>query len=84
MLMNVFVILVSLFEFEDQIFDVDVSGNKLRVDVFFFGVIKNFKLNKVKFDIIMIMNLIYLVKSRFEFFLFNRVVEVSWDLIRLQ
>lgn len=83
MLMNVFVILVSLFEFEDQIFDVDVSGNKLRVDVFFFGVIKNFKLNKVKFDIIMIMNLIYLVKSRFEFFLFNRVVEVSWDLIRL-
>lgn len=83
MLMNVFVILVSLFEFEDQIFDVDVSGNKLRVDVFFFGVIKNFKLNKVKFDIIMIMNLIYLVKSRFEFFLFNRVVEVSWNLIRL-
>lgn len=83
MLMNVFIILVSLFEFEDQIFDVDVSGNKLRVDVFFFGVIKNFKLNKVKFDIIMIMNLIYLVKSRFEFFLFNRVVEVSWDLIRL-
>lgn len=82
MLMNVSVTPVSPSELEDQILDADASGNKLRVDALLLGAIKNLKSNKAKPDTIMIMNLIYLAKSRPEFFLSNRVVEVSWDLIR--
>lgn len=72
---------MSPSELEDQILDADASGNKLRVDALLLGAIKNLKSNKAKPDTIMIMNLIYLAKSRPEFFLSNRVVEVSWDLI---
>lgn len=57
--------------------DVEVSGKKLRVDVFFLGVIKVFKFNKVKLDVVLYMNFLYLVKGKLEFFFFNRVVEVS-------
>ena len=74
---------MSPSELEDQILDADASGNKLRVDALLLGAIKNLKSNKAKPDTIMIMNLIYLAKSRPEFFLSNRVAEVSWDLARL-
>jgi len=74
---------VSPSDLEDQILDADASGNKLRVDALLLGAIKNLKSNKAKPDTIMIVNLIYLAKSRPEFFLSNRVVEVSETLIRL-
>ena len=74
---------MSPSDLEDQILDADASGNKLRVDALLLGAIKNLKSNKAKPDTIMIVNLIYLAKSRPEFFLSNRVVEVSETLIRL-
>jgi len=74
---------VSPSDLEDQILDADASGNKLRLDALLLGAIKNLKSNKAKPDTIMIVNLIYLAKSRPEFFLSNRVVEVSENLIRL-
>ena len=69
---------MSASELEDQVLDADASGNKLKVDALLLGAIKNLKSNKAKPDTIMVMNLMYLAKSRPEFFLSNRVVEVSF------
>lgn len=68
---------MSPSELEDQILDADASGNKLRVDALLLGAIKNLKSNKAKPDTVMIMNLMYLAKSKPELFLSSRVVEVS-------
>ena len=74
---------MSPSELEDLVLDADASGNKLRVDALLLGAIKNLRSNKAKPDTIMLMNLMYLAKSRPEFFLSNRVVEVSRDYYRL-
>lgn len=68
---------MSALELEDQVFDADASGNKSRVDALLLGAIKNLKSNKAKPDQLMIMNLMYLAKSRPEYFLSNRIVEVG-------
>ena len=68
---------MSALELEDQVLDADASGNKSRVDALLLGAIKNLKSNKAKPDQLMIMNLMYLAKSRPEYFLSNRIVEVS-------
>lgn len=68
---------MSALELEDQVLDADASGNKSRVDALLLGAIKNLKSNKAKPDQLMIMNLMYLAKSRPEYFLSNRIVEVG-------
>ena len=68
---------MSASELEDQVLDADASKNKSRVDALLLGAIKNLKSNKAKPDQVMIVNLMYLAKSRPEFFLSNRVAEVS-------
>ena len=69
---------VKATELEERVLDAESSGNKQRVDALLLGAIKSLRANRAKPDLMMMVSLTYLAKSKPELFTSRRVVEVRF------